>query len=127
MDLPKERRILILCAAHKAKLKKEDKELFKDVFGQHGSRELYGFKVFETSVLPVYASDGTKKPFGAAPAAGDRKASLFYLGSEVMYADGEHDMFERLKDPEARGDVVGFQKRFVAVPIRNRGIGAIID
>ena len=126
LDFPEDR-ILILSPEHKAKLRKEDVKLYKEVFGQKGAGELYGFKVFGTSVTPTYASDNTKKVFGAAAAAGDKKSSLFYVASEVMFADGEYDMFSRLNDPEQRGDVVGFQKRFVALPIRNKGIGAIID
>jgi hypothetical protein len=128
VDAPKEGRILVLCPTHKAKIKKEDKVLFKDVFGQNGSKNLYGFDVFDTTVTPVY--NGTTKakvPFGNAPAGTDVKSSLFYSEYEVMRADGEYDMFSRLKDPEARGDIVGFQKRFIALPIRGKLTGAIID
>ncbi|WP_293913112.1 MULTISPECIES: hypothetical protein [unclassified Sphingobacterium] len=126
-DAPTEGRILLLTPDHEAKIQKEDKVLYNQVFGQNGSSNLYGFKTFSTTVTPTYLADGTKKVFNAAPAAGDKKSSLFYLASEVMYADGEYDMFSRLKDPEARGDIVGFQKRFIAVPIRNKYLGAIID
>ena len=124
-DVPEDGRIIVLCPTHKAALKKADKVLFKDVFGQNGSGELYGFKVFTTSVTPTY-NGGTKKAFGAAGAVGDVPSSLFYSKFEVMRADGEYDMFSRLKDPEARGDIIGFQKRFIALPIRNKAIGALI-
>jgi hypothetical protein len=124
-DVPEEERILLLCPTHKAALKKADKVLFKDVFGQNGSKNLYGFDVYSTSVTPTYNA-GVKNAFGAAPAGGDVHSSLFYSALEVMRADGEFDMFSRLKDPEARGDIIGFQKRFIALPIRNKAIGAII-
>ena len=42
-----------------------------------------------------------------------------------MRAQGTPDMFERLKDPEARGDVIGFQVRGLASSIRGRGMAAI--
>lgn len=126
LDVPADGRILVLCPAHKAALKKADKLLFKDVFGQKGSGELYSFKVYNTSVTPTYNA-GVKNAYGAVPAMGDQKSSLFYSKYEVMRADGEYDMFSRLKDPEARGDIIGFQKRFIALPIRNKAIGAIID
>jgi hypothetical protein len=127
LDAPLDR-VLVLCPAHKAKIKKEDKVLFKDVFGPNGSKDLYGFQVYDTTVTPKYnKTTATKNVFGAAPAATDVNSSLFYVASEVMYADGSYDMFARLKDPEARGDIIGFQKRFVALPIRNTAIGAIID
>ncbi|MBB6131335.1 hypothetical protein [Mucilaginibacter lappiensis] len=125
LDIPQEDRIALLCPAHKAALKKADKVLFKDVFGQNGSKNLYSFEVFSTSVTPTYNA-GVKNAFGAAPAAGDVPSSLFYSAQEVMRADGEYDMYSRLKDPEARGDIIGFQKRFVALPIRNIANGAII-
>jgi hypothetical protein len=35
-------------------------------------------------------------------------------------------MYERVNDPELRGTVIGFDKRFIALPIRNKGIGAIV-
>lgn len=127
LEVQADGRILVLSPLHKAMLKKENKVLFNEVFGQKGSGELYGFKVFTTTVTPVY--DGTtkaKKAFGAAAAGGDLKSSLFYSKYEVMRADGEYDMFSRLKDPEARGDIIGFQKRFLAMPIRDKYIGAII-
>jgi hypothetical protein len=127
LEVPADGRILVLSPLHKAMLKKEDKDLFKDIFGQKGTGELYGFKVYTTSVTPVY--DGTtkaKKAFGAAAAGGDLKSSLFYSKYEVMRADGTYDMFSHLKDPDTRGDKIGFQKRFLALPIRNKYIGAII-
>lgn len=36
-------------------------------------------------------------------------------------------MYIRMDDPEERGTIVGFDKRFIAVPIRNKGIGAIVS
>jgi hypothetical protein len=127
LEVPMDGRILVLSPLHKSMLKKEDKDLFKDIFGQKGSGELYGFKVFTTTVTPVY--DGTtkaKKSFGAASAGTDLKSSLFYSKYEVMRAEGTYDMFSRMKDPEARGDIIGFQKRFLGMPIRDKYIGAII-
>ena len=127
LEVPMDGRIVQLCSLHKAMLKKEDKALYKDIFGANGTGTLYSFKVYDSSVTPVY--DGTteaKKAFGAASAEDDLKSSLFYSKYEVMRADGEYDMFSRLKDPEARGDIIGFQKRFLAMPIRDKYIGAII-
>jgi len=127
LEVPQEGRILVLSPAHKQLIQDEDYKLFNMVFGQNGSNTLYGFKVFVTTVTPVY--DGTtkaKKAFGAAGAGSDLKSSLFYSKYEVMRADGTYDMFATLKDPGARGDIIGFQKRFLAMPIRNKYIGAII-
>lgn len=44
-----------------------------------------------------------------------------------MKADGTVHMYAKYDDPEERGTIVGFDKRFIAVPIRNKGIGAIVS
>ncbi|WP_443937088.1 hypothetical protein [Pedobacter sp. MW01-1-1] len=125
--VPIEDRIVLLNPKHKAMLKKEDKDIYKDIFGSKGSGTLYSFKVYLGTVNPVYdGATKAKKAFGAASAGGDLQSTLFYSKKEVMRAEGTYDMFSRLKDPEARGDIVGFQKRFLAMPIRDKYIGAII-
>ncbi len=79
LDVPKEGRIIVLCPSHKAKLKKEDKLLFKDVFGKGGSNELYGFEVYLTTVTPKYNNtNNTKVAFGSAAAGTDIPTTLFY-------------------------------------------------
>ena len=44
-----------------------------------------------------------------------------------MKADGEVYMYIREDDPEERGTIVGFDKRFIALPVRGKGIGSIIS
>ena len=44
-----------------------------------------------------------------------------------MRADGEIYMYSRVDDPEERATIVGFDKRFIALPIRNKGVGAIVS
>lgn len=43
-----------------------------------------------------------------------------------MKADGEVKMYITEHDPKQRATIIGFDKRFVTLPIRNKGIGAII-
>lgn len=52
-------------------------------------------------------------------------ASIAWIKTEVMRATGDTDVFHREKDPEARGDILGYQQRFTALPLRNKYIGAI--
>ena len=52
-------------------------------------------------------------------------ASIAWIRTEVMRATGTVDVFHREKDPEARGDILGYQQRFSALPLRNKYIGAI--
>ncbi len=130
LNAPIEGRVLTLNPTHQAKLLKEDKSLYKG-FADPGTGQVFklaGFDIYSGTQNPVY--DGTthaKKAFGASAAGGDLQSSIFWLESEVMRADGTVEMFARLQDPEARGDIMGFQKRFVALSIRNKYSGAITD
>ncbi|ROT17454.1 hypothetical protein EEL52_13815 [Muribaculaceae bacterium Isolate-113 (HZI)] len=54
-------------------------------------------------------------------------ASVAFYAKEVMKADGDIYMYKSEDDPKERGTIVGFDKRFVALPIRNKGIGAIVS
>lgn len=44
-----------------------------------------------------------------------------------MKADGNVFMYAKENDPEQRGTIVGFDKRFIALPIRNVEIGVIVS
>ncbi len=123
-----EDRVLVLSPNHKAKIAKEDKALYKAIIAEPGV-ELYGFKIYTYSRNPIYVgATGVKTAFGAAFVPGTHKHSSFaFIGSEVMVADGSAEMFSRLKDPEARGDIFGFQKRALALPIRGKFQGAILQ
>lgn len=88
---------------------------------------LYGFDIFKYKSKAVYnKSTGQKKAWGAAAAPStDTISSFAFVGSEVMKAFGDMDMYFRLKDPEHRADIIGFQRRFAVLPMRNKYIGAI--
>jgi len=111
----------------------EDVNLFKGFTdyksGQIG--ELYGFDIFVSTQCPTYNNTvplaPTKNAYQAAPAGTDANASFFFQADEVMRATGTMDMFNRLRDPEARGDIIGFQQRFIALSIRGKLQGAIVD
>jgi hypothetical protein len=127
---PKAGRILVLHSSHRTDLLNEDKTLFKQ-FSELKSGQvlpLYGFEVYEYSGTANYNKNtGVKIAFGAAPSANDSPSSLFYLESEVMHAEGDLEIFFRAKgqNPDHRGDQIGFQKRFLALPIRGKAIGAV--
>ena len=48
-----------------------------------------------------------------------------YCETEVCLARGDTEVFARYKDPKDRGDIIGFQQRAMALPIRGKYIGAI--
>lgn len=130
-DWPEEGRVLTLHPMHQADILNEDAALFKafakiqtgEVF------ELYGFKMKKYSQTPRYTeATGVKKAFGAAAAAAaDTIASIAFLETEVMKAEGDQEMFHVPKgiNTAQRAEEVGFQKRFIASQIRGVGVAAI--
>ena len=87
-----------------------------------------GFGMLQFSKPAIYDfSTMKKKEFAEAVGADDVFSSLAFYGEEVMKADGVVYMYSREDDPEQRGTIVGFDKRFIALPIRNKGIGAIVS
>jgi hypothetical protein len=130
LDIPAGNRVLVLCTQHKQDLLAQDVNLFKGFTDYKNGMvgQLYGFDIYTTSQCPTYNNTTlAKNAYGATPASTDAICSFFFVADEVMYARGTMDMFSRLRDPEAKGDIVNFQQRFVALSIRNKYQGAIVD
>ena len=129
-DLPLENRFLVLHPSHLSDLILIDVKAFKDITDiVNGQPKTFaGFGILQFS-KPAYYNVNTlaKIAFGAVPAATDKFCSFAYHSEEVMKADGDVSMYIRENDPEQRGTIVGFDKRFIALPIRNKGIGAIVS
>lgn len=122
-------RILLLHSTLAAQLRKEDVTLYKSLIAQTANGfDLYGFTTFIYNYTAVYNSaTGVKTAFGAAAAGTDSLSATAYLADEVFRADGSVDMFLREKDPEQRGDIIGFQKRFLAGSMRGKAHASIIQ
>lgn len=129
MEIPVEERFLVLHPSHVTDLIRLDVKGFKDITdivnGQ--PKRFAGFGILSFSRMPMYNLDTMEKlPFGAT-STNLGFSSFAFQAEEVMKADGEVYMYERVDDPEHRATIVGFDKRFIAVPIRNKGIGAIVS
>lgn len=122
-------RILVLHPKHKADLQAQDLTMYNRIFDVSTGRPvayLYGFKIYLYSKTARYNSGtGAKVAYKAAAAGTDSFASQAFLKTEVMRADGTVDMFERLKDPDQRGDIIGFQKRGLYLPFRNKALASL--
>lgn len=130
MLYPFDGRFLVLCPRHIEDLILEDTKAFKDITDlQAGQPKRFaGFSILQTTQTATYnRTTGLKKPLGAVTAPSDGFSSFAFFSDEVMKADGPAHMYARTDDPEQRATIVGFDKRFVAVPLRNRGIGAIVS
>lgn len=128
--IPLEERYIILHPSHVTDLLMEDVKLFKqltDIVDGEPVR-FAGFGCFQFPFMPTYNKTGgtwQKVAFGETDT--DNFASVAFQAKEVMRADGEIHMYARYDDPEERGTIVGFDKRFIAMPIRNKGVGAIVS
>ena len=108
---------------HEADLMAQDMKLFKEIIAMG---KVFGIKMFTNSQTPRFnAGTGAKVAYGAAPAVTDTIASFLWSKDEVMKADGTVDVFAKYNDPDQKGDVINFQKRFVALPFRNKMQAAI--
>ncbi|WP_337650616.1 hypothetical protein [Phocaeicola plebeius] len=131
--VPLEERYLVLHPTHVTDLMLEDLQLFKDLteIREGEPIKFAGFGTFQFPYMPKYTRTEPDAPLTKADFSIESKngsiVSVAFQKSEVMKADGTIDMFARVDDPEERGTIVGFQKRFIAMPIRNKGIGAIIS
>ena len=128
--IPLEERYIILHPSHVSDLLREDVKLFKELTDiKDGEPTRFaGFGCFHFPYMPTYqATGGTYKKVAFDGEQTEHFASVAFYKHEVMKADGEIYMYARYDDPEERGTIVGFDKRFIALPIRNKGIGAIIS
>jgi len=123
LKVPQTGRVLVLCPEHQEDLINEDTNLFKQFANMRSGEvlQIFGFDVYVSTLTATYNSGtGAKKAYGAADAGTDSPSTLIYHEGEVMRADGDVTMFARLRDPEADGDIVGFAKRFIGLPIRGK-------
>lgn len=129
-DVPLEERYLVLHPKHVTDLLLEDINLFKDLTNivDGVPTRFGGFYCLSFSKMPTYTISETGVTKVAYTGVQTNNfASFAFHGGEVMKADGEVFMYSRENDPEERATIVGFDKRFIAMPIRNIGVGAIVS
>lgn len=127
LDVDEDSRVLVLNSKDQAAIAKESKTLYKEVMAKPGS-VLYSFKIYRFSKNPAYnKTTGQKIAFGAAlNSATDVTASVAFHSNEVMKAQGTFEFFNRLKDPDIKGDKFNYQMRALALPKRSKYCAAIV-
>lgn len=119
-DLPSDGRILLLSPQHKKDLKNENIKLYKQMMAD---KEIDGFKIYTFTGNPKYnPADGTKMPYGSAIG---NPSSVAIVTSEAMRAMGDIEGEPEKRWADYRGWLLGFQMRFVALPFRAFGYGAV--
>lgn len=130
-DFPTDGRILVLHPTHVSDLLREDLKLFKEITNLVDGKpnRFGGFHCLSFSKMPTYTiqNDGTLKKVAFGDEETERYCSFAYLKDEVMKADGEIHMYSRVDDPQIRGTLIGFDKRFISMPIRGIGVGSIVS
>ena len=129
LDTPIENRYLVLDPRHTEYLISHVLKSFKDItdFVNGVPKRFAGFNVLEYTKNPTYNANTFEKiPFDAVAMNNHTFCSFAFSSDEVMKADGTVKMYETKDDPRLRATVVGFDKRFVALPIRNKAIGSIV-
>lgn len=130
LDVPFENRYLVLDPNHLEDLILYDLKSFKDItdFVNGKPSRFAGFNILQYTKTAKYNFLTMEKlAFGAIEDANTTFSSFSFSSEEVMKADGSVNMYERQNDPELRATVVGFDKRFLAMPIRNKALGAILS
>lgn len=125
--IPLEDRYLVLNPSHVTDLILFDaKNLGNLTDLQNGKPKRFaGFNILQTASTPKYNSSLQKIAFDGEEEG--NFCSFSFHSDEVMKADGDVFMYARENDPAERGTIVGFDKRFIALPIRNKGVGAIVS
>lgn len=129
-EIPLSDRYIILHPKHVSDLLLKDIKLFKDITNIKDGEpyKFGGFGCYQFAQMPTYKQNGgvlTKVPF--AETASNQFSSVAFYAKEVMKADGQIHMYSVVDDPKERATIVGFDKRFVALPIRGKGVGAIVS
>lgn len=132
LKIPKEGRILVLCADHVADLLETDQRFEKQVYDYTTGKiaKMYGFDVYEYDECPYYDTTTLKKKaYGAVVGDNDRQSSVAFTTKRAMRADGSTKSYlrEASTDPENQRNLFSMRTYTICLPLRNEGFGAIVS
>jgi hypothetical protein len=128
LDLDMSNMNTILSADHAARIRKEDKKLYKDLMSEKGAT-LNDFKIFFYSKTPYYSAAGVKNAFGAVPTGTDKKSSIVWSSEEVFRCTGDVNIYPTLSHAGWQADLFSMGQRALNGKIRAQGpkyFGAIL-
>lgn len=118
--MPLEDIAVCLTYTHSRDLMLEDMKLYQSVLS---SGNLFGIKVFTSSLLPRYNEE--KSLVAQSDTKTGQQASLFWSKNEVIRAQGDVTPFLDQNNNLYRGDLIGFQDRFLAGKLRNKSVAIV--
>lgn len=119
-NLPKIGRIIVLCPEHEEDLIFEDSARYNLVLQQG---KIADFKIYTFSDNALYdPATGKKQPKGSLIG---NESSFAFCKTEVMRSMGDKTAKAEERWADYRGWLIGAQVRFVAIPLRGKGISAI--
>ncbi|WP_338813647.1 hypothetical protein V9L05_19945 [Bernardetia sp. Wsw4-3y2] len=131
LGVPTENRYLVLHPEHVAQLLELDNAFSLQYTNTKEGTvlKLYGFNILEYSFNPVYNASNVKLDFNAALGDTDSYCSFAFYAPDTFKGMTEPTMHyrEAAIDPEQRANTAGFRNRFIALPLKQRAIGAIVS
>lgn len=136
MDCVEEGRRLVLSTDHYNDLLREQDSDLKKILANINTGKvdslIAGFEIYSYLGNPSYElnedDEWEKIPYGAVVGAEDRKASVFFIKSNVAKKTGATKQYfaKADADPEMQTNRLNYRHYFIAIPFRNKFIGAII-
>lgn len=130
LKVPLSQRVLVLCSDHANDLLSLDQK-FADQYANHETGKIgrkFGFDIYEFVDNPLYnATTGKKIAFGAVAGADDTVASVAFVDSKCMRADGSLKMYYKKAEnnPDTQQSEVNFRKYSICLPMGTDCIGAV--
>lgn len=131
MKVPGAGRILVLSPDHVADLLLNDQK-FADQYYNYTSGKIanmLSFEIYEFVDNPYFKQAKTKVAYGAVPEAGEFMASVSFFAPRMMKATGSTKSYlSAAKDnPTTQENLANFRHYFIALPLKNEAIGAIVS
>jgi hypothetical protein len=130
--IPLAGRVLVLCSDHVSDLLSNDQK-FADQYYNYTTGKianLYGFELYEYVNCPYYTVVSSDKyPFQGAPGIAEQQASVAFYAPRMMKATGSTNAYlsEAKNNPQTQENLINFRHYFIALPLKNEGIGAIVS
>lgn len=132
LKVPNTGRVLVLCADHVADLLNADQKFAEQYYNYTSGKiaNLYGFEVYEYQDNPYYTiATKAKLAYGSVPGAGTSQASVAFFAPRMFKATGSTKSYlsEAKSNPETQENLANFRHYFIALPLKNEAIGAIVS